>query len=92
MFDKLFNMKRLLLLTINRGETDGLKSALRIRLTVTGTASALRALETVNGNVKLNTSSGMTSIGVDTGDVCWDDNYIYIKRSAGWKRSALSTF
>ena len=26
------------------------------------------------------------------GDVSWDDNYIYIKTSSGWKRSALSTF
>jgi hypothetical protein len=26
------------------------------------------------------------------GDVAWDDDYIYIKTSAGWKRSALSTF
>jgi hypothetical protein len=28
----------------------------------------------------------------NTGDVTWDDSYIYIKTSAGWKRSALSTF
>ena len=27
-----------------------------------------------------------------TGDFAWDTNYIYIKTSAGWKRSALSTF
>jgi hypothetical protein len=27
-----------------------------------------------------------------SGDVRWDDNYIYIKTSAGWKRSALTTF
>lgn len=27
-----------------------------------------------------------------TGDVSWDDNYIYIKTSAGWKRSALTIF
>jgi hypothetical protein len=26
------------------------------------------------------------------GDFSWDDNYIYIKTSAGWKRAALSTF
>lgn len=28
----------------------------------------------------------------NTGDVSWDANYIYIKTSAGWKRSALTTF
>lgn len=28
----------------------------------------------------------------NTGDFSWDDNYIYIKTSAGWKRAALSTF
>lgn len=27
-----------------------------------------------------------------TGDLAWDDNYIYVKTAAGWKRSALSTF
>lgn len=27
-----------------------------------------------------------------TGGIVWDDNYIYIKTSAGWKRAALSTF
>lgn len=28
----------------------------------------------------------------NVGDVAWDDNYTYVKTSAGWKRSALSTF
>jgi len=28
----------------------------------------------------------------NTGDVAWDDDYIYIKTSTGWKRSTLSTF
>jgi parallel beta-helix repeat protein len=26
------------------------------------------------------------------GDFAWDDNYLYIKTSVGWKRAALSTF
>lgn len=26
------------------------------------------------------------------GDIAWDDDYVYVKTSAGWKRSALSTF
>jgi hypothetical protein len=27
-----------------------------------------------------------------TGDITWDDSYIYVKTSEGWKRSALNTF
>jgi len=27
-----------------------------------------------------------------TGDFSWDDDYVYVKTSAGWKRAALSTF
>ena len=36
-------------------------------------------------------SSTADSIG-NTGDIRYDDDYIYIKTGAGWKRSALSTF
>lgn len=101
---------------------------MRILFSVTEIANNLRALETVNGDVKLNTSNGKTSIGLDTdsgitskldvtgdsgynqfrlrkkytptgttdqngnvGDMSWDDNYIYIKTSDGWKRSTLAT-
>lgn len=28
----------------------------------------------------------------ETGQISWDDSYIYVKTSAGWKRAALSTF
>jgi hypothetical protein len=28
----------------------------------------------------------------EIGDMAWDDDYIYIKTSGGWKRTALSTF
>jgi hypothetical protein len=28
----------------------------------------------------------------NVGDIAWDDSYIYVKTSAGWKRTALSTF
>jgi len=28
----------------------------------------------------------------NTGDMSWDDNYIYIKTSTGWKRTALTSF
>ena len=26
------------------------------------------------------------------GNICWDENYIYVKTSSGWKRTALSTW
>jgi hypothetical protein len=38
------------------------------------------------------TPTGTADANGNTGDVSWDDNYIYIKTTAGWKRSALSTF
>ena len=38
------------------------------------------------------TPTGTADANGNTGDVSWDDSYIYIKTSAGWKRSALSTF
>ena len=28
----------------------------------------------------------------NTGDIAWDEDYIYVKTSSGWKRTALSTF
>ena len=36
------------------------------------------------------TSSGDTN--GNTGDIAWDDNYVYIKTSTGWKRTGLTTF
>lgn len=115
--------------TVEHPEHDGVETGLRIKFTVTGYANKLRALETVNGDVRLHTSSGRTSIGLDgsstitsrldvsgeegynqlrlrkkytptsssdangaEGDVSWDDNYIYIKTSSGWKRTTLSSF
>lgn len=38
------------------------------------------------------TPTGTADANGNTGDLSWDDNYIYIKTAAGWKRSALSTF
>jgi hypothetical protein len=44
----------------------------------------------------LNIASYTPSATGDTagiqGDITWDDSYVYVKTSAGWKRSALSTF
>lgn len=38
------------------------------------------------------TPTGTADANGNTGDFAWDDNFIYVKTSAGWKRSALSTF
>ena len=38
------------------------------------------------------TPTGTADANGATGDMAWDDNYVYIKTSAGWKRAALSTF
>lgn len=50
---------------VNRGVQDGLETGLRIKFTINGIANNLRALETVNGEVRLHTGSGRTSIGLD---------------------------
>lgn len=38
------------------------------------------------------TPTGTADATGSAGAVSWDDDYIYVKTSAGWKRSALSTF
>ncbi|HVP58827.1 MAG TPA: hypothetical protein VMU02_12100 [bacterium] len=38
------------------------------------------------------TPTGTADARGSTGDVAWDDSYIYIKTSGGWKRAALSTW
>ena len=38
------------------------------------------------------TPSSTSDTTGDTGDIAWDDSYIYVRTSAGWKRAALSTF
>lgn len=38
------------------------------------------------------TPSSSADANGQTGAMCWDDNYVYVKTSAGWKRSALSAF
>jgi hypothetical protein len=38
------------------------------------------------------TPSSTGDPGGDVGDIAWDDNYFYVKTTAGWKRAALTTF
>jgi len=45
--------------------------------------------------VRMRTSYTPTETGDtngNTGDIAWDDDYVYIKTSTGWKRTSLSTF
>lgn len=56
-------------------------------LDITGTAGS--------SQLRLRTSftpTGSADAAGNTGEHAWDDNYVYVKTSAGWKRSALSTF
>jgi hypothetical protein len=39
-----------------------------------------------------NTPTGTADSSGNTGDICWDSAYLYVKTGAGWKRAALSTF
>jgi hypothetical protein len=36
--------------------------------------------------------TGTADTNGNTGDIEWDDNYLYVKTSAGWKKAALSTW
>jgi len=47
------------------------------------------------GQLRMRTSytpSSTADTNGHAGDICWDDNYLYIKTSAGWKRASLSSF
>jgi hypothetical protein len=50
---------------------------------------------TVSGSIRhlgTKTPTSTSDTSGQIGDHVWDDNFIYVKTSAGWKRSALSTF
>jgi len=38
------------------------------------------------------TPTGTSDSNGNTGDIAWDNNYLYVKTSVGWKRVALSSF
>ncbi|MGB9851706.1 MAG: hypothetical protein ACPLPX_02450 [Candidatus Kapaibacteriota bacterium] len=59
--------------------------------------TSLLDLSATNGyeQLRLRTSytpSGTADVNGNVGDVTWDDDYIYVKTSTGWKRAALSTW
>jgi len=68
----------------------------RIGLNVT-TPTALLDLNGATGynQLRLRTSytpTGSTDTNGNIGDIVWDDNYVYVKTSVGWKRAALAAF
>ena len=59
--------------------------------------TALFDVNSVTGynQVRMRASFTPTSTGDtrgEVGEIAWDDNYIYVKTSTGWKRAALSTW
>jgi hypothetical protein len=38
------------------------------------------------------TPTGSNDPNGNVGDICWDNNYIYVKTSTGWRRAPLSAF
>lgn len=60
-------------------------------------ATATLDIEGINGFNqfrlrKTYTPTGSADPNGNTGDLSWDDNYIYIKTSTGWKRTSLESF
>lgn len=38
------------------------------------------------------TPTSSSDVNGNVGDIAWDDNYLYLKTTAGWKRTALTAF
>jgi parallel beta-helix repeat protein len=57
-----------------------------------GTPGTLRDFKARAINLSSLTPSGSADSTGNQGDFRWDDSFVYVKTSGGWKRSALSTF
>lgn len=67
-----------------------------IGLTPTAATSALH-IENMPGYAQLRLATTYTPTGSgdpngNTGDYAWDDNFVYVKVSTGWKRASLNAF
>ncbi len=100
------NGGKIIFQTAPAGISGATPNALVDRVTITsdgnvavGTEAPTAVLD-VNGTTgynQLRIRTAYTPIGTsdsngNAGDIAWDDDYVYIKTSVGWKRAALSTW
>ncbi len=60
-----------------------------------GTSSPTTKLDVNSDRIRIRiafTPASTADTNGNVGDFAWDDNYLYVKTSVGWKRVALSTF
>jgi len=60
-----------------------------------GTTSPTSTLDINSDRIRVRstfTPTGTADTAGNVGDIAWDDNYVYVKTSVGWKRAALSTW
>ncbi len=72
-----------------------IKQGWEVNETITATSAI--DIEGINGFNqfrlrKTYTPSSSTDANGNTGDMSWDENYIYIKTASGWKRTSLESF
>jgi hypothetical protein len=58
-------------------------------------AHAVMKTQVVGNNVRIptpKTPTGTADASLSAGAISWDDNYVYVKTSTGWKRAALTAW
>lgn len=82
-------------LSVNQNSAISLNTSVGSGDVIIGAASVSNQRATVSSRLRLQlsyTPTGTADTNGFVGDVVWDDDYWYVKTSAGWKRAALSTF
>lgn len=68
----------------------------RLNVGVCGMSTPTASLDIQDGagynSLRVRTPYTPANSAGNTGDIAWDDNYVYVKTSIGWKRNALSAF
>jgi hypothetical protein len=68
----------------------------KVGIGITGPTATLDIVGSTGYNqLRMRTSytpTGSTDANGNIGDIAWDDNYVYVKTSTGWKRSALGSW
>jgi len=97
---------KIILQTAPAGPAGETPNALVDRMTITsdgnvaiGTSVPTATLDVTGttGYNQLRVRTAFTPVGTadsngNTGDIAWDDDYVYVKTSTGWKRAALGTW